>query len=609
MAQFIKTLKTEKNLIITIIIFAGFLRLWGIWHGYPYSFYPDEAHFVKRALSFGSGDLNPHWFHKPALLMYILFIEYGLMFVSGKIVGVWQNVNDFAVFYVINPGPFYIVGRCTIVLFSLGSVFLVYLTGKKLDDMRTGLIAALILTVSFGHVYVSKDIKADIPCGFFTIVSAYYLISFLKDKQWRNIFLSAVFAGIGTATKTYSIVMVVPIFIAVASMDNFQIFYQLAKKIKLVCYCFLLFFVSFFICSPYNVIDPLGRNATFKPFYSLYNKVDRIISDQPIDQKQVEENVAHNIENPEISIALYADAITTYLKILTKGVGRVAFLVAFAGLIYLIARRNKQHVIGLLLYPFLFAGIAIFTNPGYSEFRHQSVIYPFFSLIAAIGVTQLNRYFNDKYVWVFVLLLLYPVYGISLYNMGISTPDTRNIAKDWIETNIPRETKIVINENGPQLNKTPKQIHHEIQIAKQSDPNGQFTAHFSKYLTYQLLAAQENHQIGYEIDEIRLPWWKQKEESPEVKKLDSEHDRDMGNPLRPVGIYPFEYYVENQFKFIIVQSEEYQGFLDPESNPSKNFPSFHKFYSALFKNGTLIKEFNPYVNKTQGPVVKIIAIR
>ena len=38
----------------------------GIWHSYPFSYYGDEVHFVERALSFGSFDFNPHWFHKPA---------------------------------------------------------------------------------------------------------------------------------------------------------------------------------------------------------------------------------------------------------------------------------------------------------------------------------------------------------------------------------------------------------------------------------------------------------------------------------------------------------------------------------------------------------------
>ncbi len=90
-------MRNKSNIIFLILLLAVTLRILGIWHSYPYSFYPDEAHFVKRALSFGSLDFNPHWFHKPALYMYILFFEYGLYFVIGKILGAWNSVSGFAV--------------------------------------------------------------------------------------------------------------------------------------------------------------------------------------------------------------------------------------------------------------------------------------------------------------------------------------------------------------------------------------------------------------------------------------------------------------------------------------------------------------------------------
>ncbi|MCP4117306.1 MAG: glycosyltransferase family 39 protein [Desulfobacteraceae bacterium] len=596
----------HKKYLLYVLLLGAVLRIWGIWHGYPYSFYPDEAHFVKRALSFGSGDLNPHWFHKPGFLMYLLFFDYGLFFVFGKILGVWHTVTEFAVFYVKNPGPFYIIGRLTIVLFSLGAVLMTYLTGTKLGNKGTGVIAALIVAVSFGHVLVTKDIKADIPCGFFTIVSAYYLIGFLKDMKIRNLLLSAAFAGVGTATKMYSLLMLAPITVAVAGMDGFRISGRFLYKVKMVAYCILLFYFSYFICAPYNFIDPLGRKATFQPFHSLFNKIEMVVTGDKIDKELLDKNLAENIQKTEISLLVYMEAMASYLKVLQKGVGVIVLVLCAAGFFYLPLRRERSEIIGALLYPFLFSFCAVFINPGYSEIRHQVVMYPFLAIISAMVLVKISERIPGKIGLMIVCLLLYPVYGIFLYNIDISGEDTRNLAKEWIEKEIPAETKILVNENGPRLNTSRAKLSALMLEARRADPNGQFTAHFDKYVDYQLEAAKK--LIGYGIDEIRLPWWKEREEKPGIHHLNSEHDRDMGNPLKPVGVNPYGYYVKHGYKYVIVHSEQYGAFLNPKSTLSEKFPMFHQFYTELFQHAVLIKEFVPQKYKTQGPVVKIFRI-
>jgi hypothetical protein len=598
-----------KKKILLIIFFAAILRLWGIWHGYPYSFYPDEAHFVKRTLAFGSGDFNPHWFHKPAFLMYLLFFDYGILFVIGKISGFWNSIADFAVFYIKNPGPFYIVGRVTIVLFSLGSVLMTYFAGTRLSNKRIGLIAALLLAVSFGHVFATKDIKADIPCGFFTITSALFLIGFLKKENFRDVVLSAMFAGIGTATKTYSIVMIVPITIAIAGMGGFLYSKNYMHKMVKIVFCVFIFYLFFFICAPYNFIDPLGRKSTFKKMRSLCHKIELIVSGKKNDKNIIDKNIAENMQNPELSMSVFVKGAVSYLKVLQKGVGLIAFVSAFAGLIFLLVRVNKAQLIGVILFPVLFGFIAIFISPGYSEIRHQVVIYPFVAILAAIMIARVLEFIPDKYAWAVICVLFFPVYGIVLYNIDISGEDTRNFAKRWIEKTIPAETKILINENGPRLNTSEAQLIVSIKKAHGADPKGQFTAHFGKYLEYQLEAAKDKKLIKYEISEIRLPWWQERENDLGVYELNSEFDRDMGNPLRSAGVNQYEYYVKNNYQYVIVQSNEYGSFLNPESKLSINFPSFHSFYSQLFKNGTLIKEFAPKRGRTQGPVVKIFQIR
>lgn len=265
-------LKNNSICIVFIILLGALLRLIGIFHDYPYSFYPDEAHFVKRALSFGSGDFNPHWFHKPAFYMYILFFEYGLYFVIGKIVGLWQTVADFAVYYIKNPGSFYIIGRLTTMLFGLATIGCVYIVGERHFKKNVGLIGALLLSLSFGHVAACQDIKADIPAAFFAFLSMLFLLNYVQSEKNKHFLIAAGIAGMGTATKDYPIVMMVPIVITIFAFNMkkkeglSKIFCQFALHLS---FALIAFWAMYFICSPYNFHQL--KSLYFQEYFLLSN--------------------------------------------------------------------------------------------------------------------------------------------------------------------------------------------------------------------------------------------------------------------------------------------------------------------------------------------------
>ncbi len=593
----------HRKYLISILLLALVLRLWGIWHGYPYSFYPDEAHFVKRALAFGSGDLNPHWFHKPAFFMYQLFFEYGLFFIFGKIIGIWDSVNGFAVNYILNPGPFYIIGRITVTFFSLGTVVVTYLIGKTLFRKRVGLIAALLLALSFGHVMISKDIKADMPCVFFTVVSAWCLTLFFRENKTKYIILASVFAGVGAATKTYSLVMMAPIILSCLLGAQKKVSNSFPNQIMQIGICMMVFIASYFSCSPYSFIDPLGRKSTLAPIYSLSSKINIIVSGAPLDSAVIETNVAQNIVNPENSFSVYLASFFSYLSLLIKGLGWITILTAGFGIPYLFLKGESRVYLGLLMFPLTFALLSIVVHPGYSDIRHQAVIYPFLTVISASFIGLFVDRIHGKWRWLFICILLYPMVGIVKYDMQISGRDTRNVAKQWIEATIPAGTKIVIDEDGPVLAHTAAQINALMTKADSADPNGQFTAHYDDYLVYQLQAA--NKQTTYHIDEMRFPWWQENEVADGVHELNSDFDKDMGNPLKLVGVHEYQFYQKAGYIYAVVNSNRYKAFLSPDSKLSKNFPSFHRFYSELFAKGKLIKEFIPVQGRINGPVVKI----
>ncbi len=625
----------QKYTIAAIICLAASLRILGIWHDYPYSFFPDEVHFVKRALSFGSLDFNPHWFHKPAFYMYLLFFEYGIFFVFGKIAGLWSTVSEFAISYVRNPGPFYILGRLLTTIFSLGSIYVVYRIGERHFKQNTGIFAALLLTLIYGHVTTSQDIKADTPAMFFTILSMFFLLNYLKDYRVKDLILSTIIAGIGTATKKYSYPMLVPILLSLIMVYK-NTFIDLAQRLrKIILHSFLvlvLFFITFFFCSPYNFIDPLGRDWLFDDFSNVINKVEYIIKNIDFEKpaEKIKESPAPSREtspelNPEESPveetmeetkkktkkgSNFLKGYLHYVKVLaaTSGMGIIIASICGLGLFLLLLRLNRQAFM-FLLYPVIFALLSVIRFTFIAEPRHQLPLYPFLAVCGGFFIATIAGQkggLKTTILPILLAILLVPLYSVIGHGLYASKPDTRNLAKAWIESNIPAGSKLLIEENGPQLLKSESSLKRRIEKSSQTPQNGQFTTHYGTYLEYQFLVARDS--ITYNVDEIRFPWWQESEKAEGVHYADSNHDADWGNPLKPVGIMPYKYYVENGFQFIIVGSNKYNSFLTDDSSKGKRFPSFQKFYQELFMNAELVKEFLPIEKSVQGPTIKIFRL-
>jgi 4-amino-4-deoxy-L-arabinose transferase-like glycosyltransferase len=194
----------NKELLLLLVILAvGLgLRVWGLNQGLPSSYYPDERHFINRAMSFGTWDFNPHWFHKPALYMYILFLEYGLYFMIGKAVGLFASLQDFARLYINDLSSFLIIGRLTTVLLGTATIWLVYKLGRRMYGRQTALSAAVLLTFTFAHVKSSQWVKADVPMAFFAFVSFYFIYRILEAGRYRHYVLAGLFHGSGSSMAT-----------------------------------------------------------------------------------------------------------------------------------------------------------------------------------------------------------------------------------------------------------------------------------------------------------------------------------------------------------------------------------------------------------------------
>ena len=86
-------------LMLGILALGLALRLAGVSFGLPHLYHADEPIVVNHALAYGTGDFHPHFFKIPPLVSYLLFLFYGLSYLVGKGIGLFQNVGDFELLF------------------------------------------------------------------------------------------------------------------------------------------------------------------------------------------------------------------------------------------------------------------------------------------------------------------------------------------------------------------------------------------------------------------------------------------------------------------------------------------------------------------------------
>ena len=574
---------------IVFAVAAG-LRLWGIGHSLPFSYYPDESHFVKRALSFGSGDLNPHWFHKPALYMYLLFAEYGLLFLVGKVVGLWAGVSDFAVRYVLDPTAFYLVGRLTTMAFSLATMWFVFKIGERWLGRGAGLAGAMAYAVIPGVVTASQHVKEDVPSMFFATLSLFYVFRYMDDRRAKSLALAAVAAGASAATKAYGLALLLPI---AASFFLGPRKPPLRGALVLGATAFGLFWVAHFVFAPFSFLDPLGREATFGRIVTLAGRLGEILG------------VAKPEALPDEFLGRqtgFLSGFADYFGVLVspQGMGISAAIAALFGLPLLFVRGGPYGKV-LVGYTILFAIVSVILYPGYATPRHQTPVYPTLCLAAGASMLLGWRYLPAIAAGLFTAgILASPATSVAARAVDISKEDTRNEAKRWVEKHIPAGTLVLADENGPPLLLSARVIQQSLDRAESPGAVHGMAKYYGRYLEIQARAARQG--VTYDLHEIRKAWWRPSEAADEF--LTSDYDRDMANPLRPVGVRTYDEYVRRGFGYAVVHSAQYEEFLAPDG--VSRWPSYARLYRDLFEHGELVQEFSREDGRWTGPTVRII---
>ena len=365
--------RARKLALLFVLLLAFIVRVYGIKFGLPYLYYWDEPTVVNRAVRFGSGDLNPHFYSYPAFYMYVLFVVTGFTFVFGRVTGHYHSVQDFGAEYFLDPTRVYLSARLATACVGTLCVFMTYLVGKKFFGTRVGLAGALFLAVSVQHASHSHVAVTDVPQSLFILAAYLPLHHIMSRDRRRDYIIAGLLIGLGAATK-YLAVLLVPTLL-LAAWFRFNTLEEPAlglettggKQVKRCAplhylpIAFASIFTGFFIGSPYTFIN----FHTFLVDFRTQNT---------LSQGGIGNSYAYFLG-----------------KILPSDFGLLLFLTAISGMLSMVTRRagsDRQTNWLFLLFPFIYFvfmaryphGFARLYDPGRSFYCFMRRLRAFSSL-------------------------------------------------------------------------------------------------------------------------------------------------------------------------------------------------------------------------------------
>lgn len=407
-------------LILLLMIIGGALvRFWGIDFGLPHTeCRPDELRIVHVAFSFFTGSLHPHFFDYPTFYMYLLFFVYVLYFLGGCALGRFDGLQDLINEFFIRPDAFYLMDRGLSALLGTATIPVVYVIARRIFGRRSALFAAGLMSVAYLHVRDSHFGVTDVSTTFFILVAVFFLLKSQSSKTGKTYLLTGIFTGLAVSTKYSGIFLVVPMVLSHVITLREEKTRSLLKLVD----CRMCFFVlgmagTFFITSPFVILD-------FNSFLPAFLK-------EMAHLKQGHWNIV--LERGWWYHARYT---------LFYGVGPVVMFAALGGFAVGLYR-NRRSVMITAAFPVVYYFIA---GRGYTVFlRYMIPVVPFLCIFAAGFADQcgdlVHRCFArfSRVVVLSILFLLFawqPTYNSLKFCSLLAKTDNRNMATDWINSNL-----------------------------------------------------------------------------------------------------------------------------------------------------------------------------
>lgn len=413
--------RCKKLLLFIILLLALGIRLYSINYGLPFVVGPDEKRQVFDALSMGARhSLVPLEYTYPAMHKCLLLLLFSIYFSAGYIFRIFSGIPDFIFKFLIDPGSIFLLGRLLSIFFGVALAIPVYLMGRNLFSENIGIIACILAMFMFNLVAHSQWVVSDILLTFWSTWAFYYILRCMLTESTKDFIFTGMFIGLAIATKYQGLYLIIPFLtMLIINIKTFILKKRIAQKI----------FLSLFIMAVFGSLGNLGFIFNFREsiqrFIELRDEKMGISSLQPF---------SHNF----FSVAIW---FVKEIIIQEKTLGAVLIL----GVLYSIYNHSR---VDLIFLAYLF--ICLFSLVGFG-FRFLHLLVYSFAVLCVFAARFIERFnqiiFKKRYRFSYSLIVA-SIVVISPINNAIQAdikrlnPDTRILAKKWIEKNIPTSSKI-----------------------------------------------------------------------------------------------------------------------------------------------------------------------
>jgi hypothetical protein len=543
-----------------ILAVALLVRLWGIGYGLPWLFYfHDEPQVVLRALRFGTGDLNPHFFIWPGItLLYLAFLAYVALFAWGRALGWWSGPAGFAAAYFRDPTPFYLLPRLQTVAFGVGTVWLTWRLGASAYSPAVGLAAAIGLALNALHAHYSHFAHPVTWMTAFTVLGLWAAERVAGGGRTRALWLGAVAVGVGAATQYHAALLLVPLSVAVAYRALSARGAERMRWWVRGAGAGLLSGVVFLALSPYVVLD----HPTFRADLSWISAKTEGRLGGAESLPLVEGTVLfwRNCMFPALSaplaIAAMAGSVLAAFRRTRMDVILLSFLVAYSALAARAVVLNDRYAIPLLVPCLLLAARAIEEAWGWIRGPVPRRARAVAAAVVLLGLPSTMQLIEQDWT--------------------MTRGDTRVEALRWFESHVPAGDRVMIdmlqfwNTASPPLAEDATRLQERIAEIGRGVSGAGHSAAYLPYFQYRL--AHPRHPAYY-----------------------------LRSTVMGTAVEPLDRLRAQGFRWAVVSEEAAAAHRTPARGDSSGF----RYYRQLEGEAVLAAEFRPRRWHRLGPRIRI----
>jgi 4-amino-4-deoxy-L-arabinose transferase and related glycosyltransferases of PMT family len=423
-------------LLAAVVLVALALRFAGLSWGRPFDYHPDEWAVANPAIDMvRTGSWDPKLYAYPSFLIYIERIIVAILHQADPAVSLATAPSG-----VVLPEqfPYIYAGRAFVALTGALVALPTYLAARAISNAAGGIAAAVAIAVAPIAVVNAHFLTTDVPTAALTALTLWLsLRGIVGGRRW--LVAAAFAAGLAASTKyNGGLVVIVPLVVWLTSCPPRQLLRR--RSVTTASLIVLASMAGFALLTPsilFATSQVWARGILFT--YQTYSGA--------------------------FPGASGSDGWVYFLQVLWGGAGFGPGLSILAGVGLLIA--IAQHRRGdLAVLSFVFAYYLLLSLPPVRFDRNLLPMMPFLAVLAGrtVGLlvdalaavpprlTHLRRIPAFAVGLAVVAVAATPSVSSAIaYDQLLRTPDTRTIALDWIERNIPRGAAVAREWSTPQV--------------------------------------------------------------------------------------------------------------------------------------------------------------